>query len=38
MSGIMISTSVRTKASEELEKYFGGKIPSYQEDGGSRFP
>jgi hypothetical protein len=38
MSGIMISTSVRMKVSEELEKYFGGKKPSYQEDGGSMFP
>jgi hypothetical protein len=34
----MKSMSVCRKVSEELEKYFGGKIPSYQEDGGSMFP
>jgi len=38
MSGIMISMSVRMKVSEELEKYFGRKIPCYQEDGGTMFP
>jgi len=34
----MISTSEHRKFTEELEKYFGGKILPYQEDGGSMFP